>query len=342
MLRAAPVISIRPVRPCLWMAKLSAVEVRDGGARRGLHIRPVCSNRTTNLHSRRPQPRSGFSQPRLDRSRPDRPARPRRFLFQPHRFDSHRDSESPCDACHDLRFSLNAEPYSTVREVIRLMQTGDLLAATAAIQHGLSGAAATEPSTAAELPDRGPIKGTVRVLDEMRSIAGDAPIDGSPAPASTPEERTKFNEHTCAGSAGTRRYKLFIPSAYRGQPLPLVVMLHGCTQTPDDLATDTRMNMLAEERARFIVYPAQPQTANMSKCWNWFKASNQHRDQGVHAIIAGLVRELLLTYGLDTGCHLFSPFERPITITRLPNCHVRGLASFNTVVEPSRKRTVIS
>jgi poly(hydroxyalkanoate) depolymerase family esterase len=194
---------------------------------------------------------------------------------------------------------MNAEPYSTVREAMRLMRTGDLFAATAAIQHGLSGATATEPSTAAESPDRDPIEGTFRVLDEMRLTAADAPNGGSPAPASTPEERTKFNEHTHTGSAGTRQYKLFIPSAYHGQPLPLVVMLHGCTQTPDDFATGTRMNVLAEERACFVVYPAQPQTANMSKCWNWFKASNQRRDQGEPAIIAGLVRELLLTYGLD-------------------------------------------
>jgi poly(hydroxyalkanoate) depolymerase family esterase len=178
------------------------------------------------------------------------------------------------------------------------MQAGDLLAATAAIQHRLGRATAAEPSIVVRSPDWGPIEGTFRVVDEM-PLAQDAPTGGSAARACTPEERTQFSEHTYTGSAGTRRYKLFIPSAYRGQPLPLVVMLHGCTQTPDDFATGTRMNMLAEERACFIVYPAQTQRANMSKCWNWFQASNQHRDQGEPAIIAGLVRELLLTYGLD-------------------------------------------
>jgi poly(hydroxyalkanoate) depolymerase family esterase len=194
---------------------------------------------------------------------------------------------------------MNGEPYSTVREAMRLMQAGDLLAATAAIQHQLSGTTATESSIAARSPDPGAIEGTFRVVDETPLATGDAASAGSPARASTPEERTQFSEHTYTGSAGTRRYKLFIPSAYRGQPLPLVVMLHGCTQTPDDFATGTRMNILAEERGCFVVYPAQPQTANMSKCWNWFKASNQRRDQGEPAIIAGLVRELLLTYGLD-------------------------------------------
>jgi poly(hydroxyalkanoate) depolymerase family esterase len=194
---------------------------------------------------------------------------------------------------------MNGEPYSTVREAMRLMQAGDLLAATTAIQHQLSGTTATESSIAARSPDPGAIEGTFRVVEETPLATEDTSSGGSSARASTPEERTQFSEHTYTGSAGTRRYKLFIPGAYRGQPLPLVVMLHGCTQTPDDFATGTRMNMLAEERACFIVYPAQPQTANMSKCWNWFQASNQRRDQGEPAIIAGLVRELLLTYGLD-------------------------------------------
>jgi poly(hydroxyalkanoate) depolymerase family esterase len=76
-------------------------------------------------------------------------------------------------------------------------------------------------------------------------------------------------------------------------------MLHGCTQTPDDFATGTRMNMLAEERACFVVYPAQAHNANVSKCWNWFKTGDQRRGQGEPAIIAGLVGELLLAYGLD-------------------------------------------
>jgi poly(hydroxyalkanoate) depolymerase family esterase len=192
---------------------------------------------------------------------------------------------------------MNGPLDSTMREAMRLMRTGDLLAATAAIQQRLGGASEPEsPRAATSVTD--PIEGTFRVVDE-NPLAQDDSARGAPARPSTPEERTQFSEHAYTGSAGTRRYKLFIPSAYRGQPLPLVVMLHGCTQTPDDFATGTRMNMLAEERACFIVYPAQPQSANMSKCWNWFQASNQLRDQGEPAIIAGLVRELLLTYGLD-------------------------------------------
>jgi poly(hydroxyalkanoate) depolymerase family esterase len=76
-------------------------------------------------------------------------------------------------------------------------------------------------------------------------------------------------------------------------------MLHGCKQTPDEFAAATRMNELAEERGFFVAYPAQPHTANVLKCWNWFNASHQRRDQGEPGIIAGLARELIERLGLD-------------------------------------------
>src|SRR5204863_9777763 len=136
--------------------------------------------------------------------------------------------------------------------------------------------------------------------DDAPAPTQDATSESLPGgPTADARGGSRFTAHAYTGSAGSRRYKLFVPSVYRGQPLPLIVMLHGCTQTPDDFATGTRMNMLAEDRACFVVYPAQAQTANTSKCWNWFKVSDQRRDQGEPAIIAGLVRELMLSCGLD-------------------------------------------
>ena len=192
---------------------------------------------------------------------------------------------------------MNGPLNSTMREAMRLMQTGDLLAATAAIQQRLGGTSEPESPRAVSVTD--PIEGTFRVVDERPSPTQDARSGSLPGRTADARGRTQFSEHVYTGSAGSRRYKLFVPSTYRGQPLPLVVMLHGCTQTPDDFATGTRMNILAEERGCFVAYPAQSQNANISKCWNWFKASDQGRDHGEPAIIAGLVRELLLTYGLE-------------------------------------------
>ncbi|WP_416140087.1 alpha/beta hydrolase family esterase [Halomonas sp. HK25] len=101
--------------------------------------------------------------------------------------------------------------------------------------------------------------------------------------------------------AGTRDYKLYLPGGYHGQALPLVVMLHGCTQDPDDFAAGTTMNRLAEEQLCCVLYPAQPMTANSSKCWNWFKAQDQQREGGEPAILAGMTRQVIATHGLDAS-----------------------------------------
>ena len=83
------------------------------------------------------------------------------------------------------------------------------------------------------------------------------------------------------------------PAAIREQPLPLVVMLHGCTQSPDDFAAGTRMNFIAEEQNCFVVYPAQPSDANQAKCWNWFRTADQQRGRGEPSLIAGITRQIM-------------------------------------------------
>lgn len=128
---------------------------------------------------------------------------------------------------------------------------------------------------------------------------------GPTQPALTPESAQlmepggTFLNDSYTNHAGTRAYKLYIPSAYQGQTLPLVVMLHGCKQNPDDFAAGTRMNVLAEEHPCFVLYPAQPSTANGSKCWNWFDAVHQRRGQGEPSIIAGITRHIAKTYPVD-------------------------------------------
>jgi poly(hydroxyalkanoate) depolymerase family esterase len=110
----------------------------------------------------------------------------------------------------------------------------------------------------------------------------------------------KFIDGTYSNKAGSRTYKLFVPGSYhQGQPLPLVVMLHGCTQSPDDFAAGTRMNFIAEEQKCLVVYPAQPSSANPSKCWNWFRAEDQRRDEGEPSLIAGITRSVMQEYSVD-------------------------------------------
>ncbi len=109
----------------------------------------------------------------------------------------------------------------------------------------------------------------------------------------------RFIKKSFSNDAGTRAYKVYLPAGYSGQALPLVVMLHGCKQTPDDFAVGTRMNELADELGFIVAYPAQAWTANYSKCWNWFRPRDQQRDNGEPSLIAGITRQVIARYKID-------------------------------------------
>jgi poly(hydroxyalkanoate) depolymerase family esterase len=111
----------------------------------------------------------------------------------------------------------------------------------------------------------------------------------------------QFEERNYSNEAGGRIYKLYVPSGYGDHPVPLVVMLHGCTQSPDDFALGTRMNELAEKNTFLVAYPAQSRSANVSKCWNWFNEGHQQRDQGEPSLIAGITREILADFSVEAG-----------------------------------------
>jgi len=110
-----------------------------------------------------------------------------------------------------------------------------------------------------------------------------------------------FLSRAFTDGAASLAYKLYVPSTYAsdGQEVPLIVMLHGCTQSPEDFAAGTRMNQLAEEHGFLVAYPAQAPRANGSKCWNWFLPGDQRRDEGEPSLIAGIAREVAGAYRID-------------------------------------------
>jgi poly(hydroxyalkanoate) depolymerase family esterase len=142
-------------------------------------------------------------------------------------------------------------------------------------------------------------------LDPMRQLGSAPGLEGLPglvmrAPAPVPDG-ARFEVQTYANGTGSRTYKLFVPSGYVGQAVPLLVMLHGCKQSPDDFATGTRMNELAEEQTFLVAYPEQSTSANASKCWNWFKALDQERGQGEPSLIAGITRQIMSDFEVESA-----------------------------------------
>jgi len=125
----------------------------------------------------------------------------------------------------------------------------------------------------------------------------DTPVyEHEPRAREAPE---RFATHSYRNAAGARQYKLFVPSGNEGRTLPLVVMLHGCTQSPDDFAAGTRMNQLAQAHGFYVAYPAQTQAANPKKCWNWFNTVDQGRDRGEPSLIAGIAADVASRHAVD-------------------------------------------
>ncbi len=102
-----------------------------------------------------------------------------------------------------------------------------------------------------------------------------------------------WQQYSYNDPVGKHPYFVYTPLTYQtGTAVPLLVMLHGCSQTAQDFATGTAMNVLAEQHGFIVVYPQQTSNYNQSLCWNWFVPANQARGRGEPASIIGIIQAI--------------------------------------------------
>jgi poly(hydroxyalkanoate) depolymerase family esterase len=228
---------------------------------------------------------------------------------------------------------MNMNNNDFVAEILRAtgsLQSGDPAGVTAIIQNALAAAGLTGVTGAGasntphpgiqlaqtRLPGGGhgadllPQTDRLRkplseVISALRSGGMSQGLNGLPGlgqPANVPDlpapDGAEFLDQRYSCAAGARRYRLYVPSTAGEGLQGLIVMLHGCTQNPEDFAAGTGMNALAEEHRLLIVYPAQTGGDNSMSCWNWFRPGDQVRDSGEPAIIAGLTESLRDQYAV--------------------------------------------
>ena len=179
-----------------------------------------------------------------------------------------------------------------MNDITGLVRSGRLGDATDAIRRRLGGDAAPARDPQG---DPGDAAGPMRdVTPRARAIPGPA-APASARPASAPRQEAER-----AASGRTERLSgplaplLYHPSAPAAEA-PLIVMLHGCTQNPEDFARGTRMNAVAEAHGAYVLWPGQPRSANANGCWNWFEPDQK----GETRALAALAEEVLARTGAD-------------------------------------------
>jgi poly(hydroxyalkanoate) depolymerase family esterase len=178
-----------------------------------------------------------------------------------------------------------------MKNATALTRAGDLQAAMAAITEALECSAA-------------PVRPSPPLDDAVIDVEARVIEEGTPAAAPEVSADSQFVSGHYTHRAGVRDYRLFIPPAQADKPRALVLMLHGCTQNPDDFAKGTRMNALGAEYNALVLYPAQARQANAQGCWNWFKHNHQGRNRGEPALLTAMVQHIAASHGVDAK-HIF-------------------------------------
>ena len=195
-----------------------------------------------------------------------------------------------------------------MQDAARLTRAGKLQEATQALQRSLGLPEGAALRAWPGMPADGntvvptPTPASPPAADILDGYVTELPRDPGPAqaPATSPQPTAAgISTGRFAHGGRTLDYRLFLPTGAADVPRPLVLMLHGCTQDPNDFAAGTGMDALAQAHGCAVLYPAQDTRANPQRCWNWFKHNHQQRGRGEPALLAALVQSVVREHGLD-------------------------------------------
>jgi poly(hydroxyalkanoate) depolymerase family esterase len=187
---------------------------------------------------------------------------------------------------------------AAIRRATMATRAGNASDATRIIQDALAGRSAGEDGPSEPRPRR-PLGEVIRTLRRGRhsiDLPSARAIKLPPLP-----DGAQFLTRSFACGAGNRGYKLYVPASAVHGLTGLVLMLHGCNQTPEDFAIGTSMNAVAEVNRLLVAYPAQTRANNAASCWNWFNPADQRRDAGEPAVLAGLSRSVAAEFDISPG-----------------------------------------
>lgn len=103
---------------------------------------------------------------------------------------------------------------------------------------------------------------------------------------------------TTVNYKANQQYLRYVPSTYKaGEEVPLVVALHGCSQTASQFATSTKLNKMAEKYNFIVIYPQQAVTRQVIMCWSFFSSTSRNSTEP--KMIVNMVNQVKSKYSID-------------------------------------------
>jgi poly(hydroxyalkanoate) depolymerase family esterase len=134
-----------------------------------------------------------------------------------------------------------------------------------------------------------------RQWEKFLSTAKASEVAGDAAPPRT----TPLSEQTGFGSnSGNLRMFKYIPARLQSRP-PLVVVLHGCTQTAGGYDHGTGWSTLADQAGFALLLPEQGRANNPNRCFSWFSTADAARDRGEALSIRQMIERMIIDHGID-------------------------------------------